>query len=271
MNTLQDITPQRASSSRLRSEDHTMSDSNLALPAGLESGDSFMTHRSEWSLDSSTHCPSISPDSSPIVSPTPSAKRNCDYQGDWSSRCIEGSEVQGPVTRAVEEQLVPGVRNIPLKRSNAPLRACAAIIGEPGVGPKGRRAKKSTQPAPSRSELLQIWRARVGLSLVSTVSPHAPGCPNRPRIPAPQASAVSSSTTIWGRVGLPTKVLHLIVQHMLAGAPQKTRPRAVLAAFGLASRQFQNIAAPYIYENVILRGNGDVGVYVRMDHAKHVR
>ncbi|CAE6473899.1 unnamed protein product [Rhizoctonia solani] len=149
--------------------------------------------------------------------------------------------------------------SIPTKK-NA-LRPCSPVVLSPVTGMNIDRDKiyeqhpvrespyKITpQPAPRRP-FLEAWRARMGLDVSANTG-----------VDTPSKGGL-----------LPTAVLDYIIVSMLLDAPPKTRPRCTLKGFALASKRFRNVAAPHIYQHVILRGNGDAGVYARTGNSKHVR
>ncbi|CUA75753.1 DNA-directed RNA polymerase subunit beta' [Rhizoctonia solani] len=105
---------------------------------------------------------------------------------------------------------------------------------------------KYTIPRPI---MLQAWRKRMGLDLSTRVS---------------AASASKGGL-------LSTSILDRIVVFMLLDAPPGTRPRATLENFTLACRRFRHVAAPYVYQHAVVRGNGDAGVYARTGNSKLVR
>lgn len=121
---------------------------------------------------------------------------------------------------------------------------------------------KPNIPRDTRTELLRVWRARAGLKTVSVQS----GIPNGPLL-----TVVVSRPTKYTGAHLSGKILDRIVRFMLADAPSNACPRTILKNFALASKLFRGVAAPYIYQHVRLLGNGDAGVYVRMDNAQYIK
>ncbi|KAF8600001.1 hypothetical protein BDV93DRAFT_511228 [Ceratobasidium sp. AG-I] len=129
----------------------------------------------------------------------------------------------------------------------------------------------------SRANLLQAWRTRVGLNAPAASSALAPVSYSNSEILSLASTAQSTSTSQPSRLpgsrgaSLPLPVLCLIVRHMLDTAPPNIRPRKVLSSLALASKKMRSVAVPHIYEHVILRANGDAGIYARANCSKYVR
>lgn len=132
-----------------------------------------------------------------------------------------------------------------------------------------------TKPTVLRGNLLQAWRARAGLSTPAPSFALVPASSSSSQVfsLAPKAAPTVESSRLPGPRGasLPLSVLSLIVRHMLDTAPPNIRPRKVLSSLALTSKRMRSVVAPHIYDHVILRANGDAGIYARANCSKHVR
>ncbi|KAJ1304003.1 hypothetical protein OPQ81_008411 [Rhizoctonia solani] len=159
-----------------------------------------------------------------------------------------------------ERRAIAAQNNIPIAAKGNALRPCDHVIRAPVGMDINRDTMYKYHPVPEspyeftpqtapRRPLLEAWRARMGLD----------------------ASTYASMPPVSRRGPLPTTILDQIIVHMLLDAPHKIPPRATLKNFVLACRRFQSAAAPYVYQHVVLRGNGDAGVYARTGACKFVR
>ncbi|KAG8688590.1 hypothetical protein FRC11_005175 [Ceratobasidium sp. 423] len=160
-----------------------------------------------------------------------------------------------------EKRAIVAQNNLPISTKKNALRPCGPAIRAPTMSMGVDRATmceqhpvpespyKFTRPTIPRRSLVEAWRARMGLDLSA-----------RTAVPPVSKGGLLSTT-----------ILDQIVVFMLLDAHHKTRPRTTLKNFALACRRFRYVAGPYIYQHVILRGNGDAGVYARTGTCKFVR